>query len=170
MDWILNVLTGSCIESWFAGRWAFGKWWSTGLWRKQMDQLLDGLWQRYWEVAKSRMRGPTERSRWRMGFYFALVPSCIPPPRLSFSLLIVHLESDLLLPLTFIQPILGFTVVSDWLPQMTVSQNTWNPGPKFIQFPKWSLQLFCDISNKTDSYSLNPICSLKYFIFIYWLI
>lgn len=133
---------------------------------KWINSLMD--WQRYWEVAKSRMRGPTEGSRWRMGFYFALVPSCIPPS--SFSLLIVHLESDLLLPLMFIQPILCFTVVSDWMPQMTVSQNTWNPGPKFIQFPKWILQLFGDISNKTDSYSLNPTCSFKYFIFIYWLI
>lgn len=105
------------------------------------------------------------------GGWGSILPWSLPAfPPLSFSLLIVHLESDLLLPLTFIQPILGFTVVSDWMPQMTVSQNTWNPGPKFIQFPKWSLQLFCDISNKIDSYSLNPICSLKYFIFIYWFI
>lgn len=102
-----------------------------------MDRFLDGLWQRYWEVAKSRMRGPTERSRWRMGFCFALVPSCIPP--LSFSLLIVHLESDLLLPLTFIQPILCFTVTGchKWLwakiPEI-LSQNSYSSLSGFFNY------------------------------------
>lgn len=67
--------------------------------------------------------GPNRKKQVVDGVLFCPGPFLHPPP-LSFSLLIVHLESDLHLPLTFIQPILCFTVVSDWMPQMTVNQNT----------------------------------------------
>lgn len=103
--------------------------------------------------------GPNWRKQVADGVLFCHGPFLHSP--LSFPLFVAHLESNLLLPLKFIQPILCFTMVSDWMPQMTMSQNARNPGAKFIQFPKWILQLFGDISDKTDSYSLNPHAALS---------